>query len=957
MRRVVSLTIILFILATRPISAGLLDVLMEDQEEYSLKEMKYFNWTVLRIIENYVDQKRVNPYEMFRAALRGIEKAVPELIIKFNEESLAIDLIMGDKHSTVKLDKKPSVIWENTLILKRVFEFVDQNISNRKKLYEIEFSAINEMLSELDPHSNFLNANQCNELRISTAGKFGGLGIIIQSKNGYITVVSPLKGTPAYRAGIKAGDRIIRIDDESAINMSLDEAVNRLRGDPGTKVTIYIMREEWTEPKKLTLIREEIKTKSVDKLLLMDEKRQNKVAYIRINGFSDETYSDVSKAYKELKEEAKGELKGIILDLRNNPGGLLDASVKISDLFLSKGVIVTTRTKDGEKEDEKRANESKSDIDLPMAVLINRGSASASEIVAGALKDNNRAIIIGQTSFGKGSVQILYDKPASNLEKENLKDIKFEQPPRDCLKLTIAEYLTPRDVSIQSIGITPDVYLVPQVIQRYSMNMYYLPRYSSEMKLEKHLESSRPPEDKPFVILPYVLEKEADEEEEEDTYGADIKEDFEMRFAKMVILNAKGNDRLKLIESAKALREQYYTQETQKFIDILKARGIDFTEGPFEIGDVDIETRYKLITYKDKKDSQKKDSKKDDKIIEKTEELKNDVLKAGNDYFINVKLKNKSNKPIYRLSGIIESHDPVLNGKEIFWGYIPPNGEKDYDVLVKFSKSFPKVAIPYRIRLLSGGKYLEKSFENILKVDGLPQPRYTFSYTIRDDGEKSNNNGKIEPGETVTIKVDVKNVGDGDSQDVRVALQNQNGKVVYLKNGMCQFAQLKKDEKAECRLKFLLRERVETDLRFKLFVTDDVFYEETSTTLKLPFEKALQDASYGSVALPIIKIVSAPEQKIVNDKAAEIVFSVYGLKGGEDIYVRSNENKAFYLKNSLSKKSIEGIKAVVPLKEGFNNVYVFVKVDDDLYTYRRIVITTPKKFEQNDIIAGQNYNP
>ncbi len=935
--------------------ANLLGILGDEGESYSLKEMRYFNWTTLHIVENYVDQKRVNPFEMFKAALRGIEKAVPELIIRFNEETLEIDLTMGDKHVTKRLEKKPTVIWENTLLLKWVFDFVDTNATDRKKLYEVEFSAINEMLSELDPHSNFLNASQCNELRISTVGKFGGLGIIIQSKNGYVTVVSPIKGTPAFKAGIKSGDRIIRIDDESAVNMTLDQAVNRLRGEPGTKVTIYVMRDEWTEPKKMVLIREEIKTRSVDKLLLSDEKKAKKVAYIKINGFSDETYQDVKKAYNDLKDEARGQLSGLIIDLRNNPGGLLDASVRISDMFLKSGLIVTTRAKDGEKEDEKKAYEDKSDIDLPMAVLINRGSASASEIVAGALKDNNRAIIIGQTSFGKGSVQILYDRAASQDEQENLREFKLTQPVKDCLKLTIAEYMTPGNVSIQSVGITPDVYLVPQVVQKQSMNMYYFPRYSSEMKLEKHLESSRPPEDKPFVILPFVLEKGLDDDEEEDDpYGKDIKEDFEMKFAKEVLINSRGAGRMELVETAKKLREKHYTAESKKFFDILKARGIDFSDGPAGNPDVEIGVKYKLIVYKNTKEGSKKESKKDDKAIEKTEDVSSDILRAGNDYFLTFRLKNKSDKPLYRLSGIIESHDPVLNGKEIFWGYIPPGGQKEYDVLVKFSKSFPKVAIPYRVRLLSGGKYLEKNFEKVLKVDSLPQPRYVFSYSIRDSGENSNNNGKIEKGETVTVKAELKNAGEGEAQNARISLQNQSGKAVYLKNGMCTVASLKKGEKTECEMQFSLREKPESDLKFKLFVTDDVFYEESSVTLKLPFMKPIAEYLRGVVDLPVINVVSAPEQEVVDSKSAEIVFSVFNLKGGEDIYIRSNENKAFYLKNSQSKNQIENIKASVPLKEGFNNIYIFVRINDEQYIYKRVVITTPKKFEQNDIIAGQN---
>jgi len=934
-------------------SANLFNVLGGEPEDYSLKEMKYFNWTSLQIIESYVDQKRVNAYEMFKAALRGVEKAVPELVIKFNEDTLNLEMKMGDKVVSRKLEKRPTVLWENTILLKWVFDFVDDNIRDRKRIYEVEFSAINEMLSELDPHSNFMNATQCNELRISTAGKFGGLGIIIQSKGGYVTVVSPIKGTPAFKAGIKSGDRIIRIDEESAVNMTLDQAVNKLRGEPGTKVTVYILREGWSEPKKFVLTREEIKTRSVEKLLLSDESKKHNVAYIKLNGFSDETYEDVRKAYKDLRDEAKNKLDAIILDLRDNPGGLLDASVKVSDMFLRKGTIVSTQAKDGEKVEEKVANnDNDTDIDLPMAVLINRGSASASEIVAGALKDNNRAVILGQTSFGKGSVQILYDRLASREEVENLKDYKLSEPMKDCLKLTIAEYMTPRNVSIQSIGITPDIYLVPQIVQRYSMNMYYFPRYSSEVKLEKHLESSRPPEDKPFVILPYVYERDLDDEDLDDPYSQDIKEDFEMRFAKELLLSGKSNNRMELIETAKRLRETYYNTESRKFAEMLKKRGIDFSEGESGSLNLDLNITYKKIIYKNA--DKKEDSKKEDKIVEKTVNIGEGEIRAGDDYFMNIKVTNRSDKPVYRLSGIIESQDPVLNGKEMFWGKIAPNESKDYDVIVKLSKSFPKVAVPYKIRFLINGRYQEKEFVKVLKVQDLPEPRYVLTYNIFDKGENSNNNQKIEKGETVTIKTEVYNSGEGEGFNPRVALQNQSGKSAYLKNGMCSYKSLKPTEKQECDLQFVVREKVDSDLKFKLYVSDDVVYEDAAVVLNLPFMKPLTQVSKGRVDLPIIKVVSAPLQEVVDAKSAQIVFSVFNLKGGEDIYIRVNDNKAFYIRNSNNKATIENIKAEIPLKEGFNNVYIFVRVSDDQYAYKRVVITTPKKFEQNDIIATQN---
>jgi carboxyl-terminal processing protease len=303
-----------------------------------------------------------------------------------------------------------------------------------KKLLE---DAIRGMLAGLDPHSAYLISEEYQELKEGTTGQFGGLGIEVTLENGFIKVVSPIDDTPAQKAGIKTGDLIVRLDDEPVKGMSLADAVKKMRGEPGSKIVLTVVREGAEAPLKLTLVRAVIKVQSVKSRML-----EKDYGYLRISSFQSGTGESLKEALANLKKENAGRLKGLVLDLRNNPGGVLNAAVDVSDAFLKSGLIVYT---EGRIENsEMRFNAAPDDLieGAPMVVLINAGSASASEIVAGALQDQKRAVIMGEKSFGKGSVQTIL--PTSN---------------GSAVKLTTARYYTPSGRSIQAEGIEPDIAL------------------------------------------------------------------------------------------------------------------------------------------------------------------------------------------------------------------------------------------------------------------------------------------------------------------------------------------------------------------------------------------------------------------------------------------------------------------------------------------------------------------
>ena len=318
------------------------------------------------------------------------------------------------------------------------------------------------MLKSLDPHSSFMKPEDYKELQIETKGSFTGIGIEISLKDGILTVVSPIEGTPAYKAGLKANDKILKIDDKITKNMTLIEAVKLLRGAKGTNVTISIYREGWRRLKDITLTRDVIPIKSVRSRML-----EEGYGYMRVSNFQNKTTFELKKALREL-EKGKG-LKGLVLDLRNNPGGLLDQAVKVADVFLEKGLVVYT---DGRIEEQKmrfEAHPNKHHHDYPIAVLVNEGSASASEIVAGALQDHKRAIIVGIQTFGKGSVQTI---------------IPLEDG--SAVRLTTARYYTPNGRSIQAKGIEPDIEVPYTPLEKPKKRDKFF-HFPTERDLEGHL--------------------------------------------------------------------------------------------------------------------------------------------------------------------------------------------------------------------------------------------------------------------------------------------------------------------------------------------------------------------------------------------------------------------------------------------------------------------------------------
>ena len=788
-----------------------------EDEEYGLSQLRVLNRVLLQIKDNYVEPDRIDPNKMLFSALDEIQNAIAEVVIRHEEPAkkgaprLVKVRVNDKKEKTFEIGQLAS-LWEMSFKLKEIFQFIETRLDRANsdvKFQEIEYAAINGMLSTLDPHSTLLPPQNYEEMQTQTGGKFGGLGIVISVRDGNLTVISPIEGTPAARKGIKSRDQIMRIGEESTVNMDLTEAVNMMRGEPGTPVDLWVLRKPWTEPKKFTIERAIIKIESVSSQPLAD-----KVGYLRIKNFQANTFADTKKHLRQLKKKMGG-MQGLVLDMRDNPGGLLDQAIKISDLFLDQGTIVSTVGVSNKLREKKSASSSGTEPTYPIVVLLNPGSASASEIVAGALKNNNRAMVLGDTSFGKGSVQVLYPFPD-----------------KSALKLTVAQYLTPGDVSIQGRGIRPDLRTVPVSISDKEIDMFLPKHVLREGDLASALENKASAARKAgqqgnIVYVPYFLDAdpakaEAQEEEEEYSSPSDYKEDFEIRVSQKMLANVGSSwRRADLLESIKTPLATIEEREQKTIQRELAAVGVDWSKGS--------NPAKPTVSLKVETDRP------------------GDKLTAGETVKLTAALTNEGSEPLYQLKAITDADLPSLADREFIFGKLAPGETRRWTVEVQVPKDTPDRYDLVRFELSDNERELDLDATQLaLRTEALQRPHFAFHYELID----ANGDGLLQVDEEVIFRVHVKNVGQAASAETLGYLRSLTNRALYLEEGRAKVDTIKAGEEVDFDFKFRVKSKPEDteDVEFEIDVYDTTFREFTQKKVKVPFGPPAGDARFQEAA-------------------------------------------------------------------------------------------------------------
>ena len=823
--------------------------------DYPLARIPVAARVLMQLKDHYVDASRFRPKEMLVAALEGVERKVAEVMVQGDAHSPHLTLTVGAAERELDISQVNS-IWEIRTKLGEAMEFIQEHLVAQQDLREIEYAAVNGILSTLDPHTILLEPKSSKEMKVQTRGEFGGLGFVIGMRDGNLTVVKVLKNTPAQRAGIKPKDVITRIDEQSTVNMDLQDAVDRLRGRPQTKVAVTVVRPGG-EPRKLRITREMINLETVLQARLL----QGDVGYVRLSQFSPHTTRDLMAALNMQKAEAGGRLAGIVLDLRNNPGGLLDQAIQVSDLFLSEGVIEKTVGHSTDKDtfavhEVKEAHPDPTDIiNVPLVLIVNSNSASASEIVAGALKNNNRSLVIGRQTFGKGSVQVLQDV--------NDPDQPEEDPPT--LKLTIAQYLTPGDISIQETGITPDVLLVPGRALKEQVNVFAPPRSTREADLEHHFVNSggrggppgpgdagpaggeataraAAPAERPSLELHYLLDEKEDEvarqlhkenaaaagaqpteltpeEQEDEESEADpdaFVEDYQIRFAEELVRGAPtAYDRPHLLEAARALVAERSAEEQSRLEKKLKELGVDWSPGTPSAGEP--------------------------RAVVTLSPPPNRDSRSGDTLNWTVTVENRGEAPFYQLRAWSSCEkNPLLDRREFLFGVVPPGEKRSWIAPVKLPRGLDSRRDEVVFHFEDEASKAPADLTTTVGVVEVPRPTFAFSVQV-EDRESGNGDGLPQRGESFALRVDVRNAGLGASGDkTYVSLKNLGDEKLFITKGREVIGAMKPGESRSATMEVeLKRGSTSETLPVRVMVVDEKTDQYVSEELDIPVSKDL----------------------------------------------------------------------------------------------------------------------
>jgi carboxyl-terminal processing protease len=900
---------------------------------YDLAKLKVLEPTLYHVEESYVEPGRVDWEQMYVGGLAAIERRVPAFTFDRSVDAGRVSLAIADYTTVLEVERVGSSRQLQTE-LRRIAALLQDHLGpddvevrdGEDAHSEIEYTLVNGVLDTLDPHSMLLPPEDASEMDVENQGQFGGLGVTIVERDGRLVVDSTMPGTPADRAGLLRADRITRIAGQSTMNMSLDEAVGLLRGPVGAPVTIEIDREAFDEPQPFRIERELIKLNEVAGVLL-----EGDVGLVRIQTFHRNVESELHDALARMRREASdGRLRGLILDLRDNPGGYLNQAVAVSDTFLEGGEIVSTVDSAGRRRDVKYARRSaKTESPYPMVVLLNANSASASEIVAGALRNNERAVIVGERSFGKGSVQDLH---------------QFYDTSK--LKLTISQYLTPGERSIQTVGIPADIELRPVRLDPTSdgegtvARVYWRERVRREADLDKRLDQSVRSHDfaaETAYAFPYLETATAGRQPEMGT------EDYATAFARDLLLSAGHPRRPEMLASAGRVVDQHARAGDAAIIAAFADLGIDWRDGVG--GPRGPEVTPPILATLDVGDD--------------------GVIDAGVREKITLTVTNISDAPLYRVGALAVDHD-VLAGREFVFGHLAPGASRSFDAWVNLVDGYPSHTGELTLSLRDAEATPLGDVVVPVRIAGRPLPDLVWNVAARElegDGD-----GQPEVGESIALDVEVHNRGDGLSAAAFVRLKNRSGAAVDLLEAGLEPGTLRLadgspcdavDKRAGCQLRLApdqrwsgtltlqLKERPSDAWKVDVQVGDDEAYDHASIVaagLHEHFSQTQRVVFAPGEPLPAPSWSRPPTIRVTHGPAASTERSRVTLSGiaADDtglrhVMVFADGDKLFFQGEQPGVRQVP-FTADATLEPG-TNVLSIVAVDEQGFTRTQSVVT------------------
>ncbi|MBN1417459.1 MAG: PDZ domain-containing protein [Planctomycetes bacterium] len=867
----------------------------------------------------YFEPDRIAPPAMLESALLDLESSAEEVFVDRDEGNSDSPWRIRVHDRTTTVD--PAAARDLAGLARQlsgVVRFVKSNYHGKTDFETIEYATANGMLQVLDPHTNVFSKKQFEEFFVHIQGEIFGVGMYVGVRDGKLTVIAPLKDTPAWHAGLRRGDHIIKIDDESTVSMTTQEAVARIRGGEGTPVTFTIMRKGEDKARVITCKRSRVEIKSVESTTVKPG-----IGYIKMVTFSHTTTGNLEKHLRDL-EAAKGGMRGLILDLRDNSGGLLDQAAKTSDLFLERGDIVLIAHK-GEVQPQGTlvARDDGDEPDVPMVVIVNQGTASGAEIVAGALQKNDRALVIGEATFGKGTVQQLREL-----------DERGSQ-----LKITVSEYLLPGKVSIQENGVTPDIELKPVRVAEGFIDFEPDKTRFREKDYASTVRSRFARDETPACDL-HFYEPEPAEDEDGLLIDPFVTEEFDFENDPTVLVAASllevfrsGDRPSTVLRERKDAIDAIRRRALDVIADRVSKRGIDWSAGSAPAAEpVSIELSHSL----------REDPPKDETDSTPLRKL---VVKAT--------LTNRGDRPLYRILGRSDSDYDAYKEWEFLFGRIEPGASVTREATIDIPYYSVARTDSFEVRVVDESeKELGRARTDIVLPE-VPRPSFAFRFDLFDAADRSPID-RVPPGGKAILRARIENEGPGTLfQGIAILkneLEGERAKDVFLEVGRHEIRDLVSRKATEVEFSFQVREDAKADAcAFKFIVSDARGTAAESLDFQIPsaadaktsFRSGRRHAPPRITALSISG--EAPEKRlVVKDPSIELGIRV--ASGSSDVqnvlvYAVTDHRRDKVYFHAVGEEGERDLPpARIRVKPGINILLVVVSDPEGLQASRSVVV-------------------